>query len=102
MRRRRPALAAVTLALVALALVLAACSGDDDEQATTSPAPRGGVEAPGEQATPPGAARSLPPEFRRCMAERGFEIESQAEIHSAPPEVLQACFGSSHQSGGAP
>ena len=102
MRCRRRVRAAVAPALVALALVLAACGGDDDEQATPSPAPRGGAEAPGEQATPPGAAGSLPPEFRKCMADRGFEIESQAEIHSAPPEVLQACFGSSHQSGGAP
>jgi hypothetical protein len=35
------------------------------------------------------------------MADRGFEVESSADIHSAPPDVLQACFGSLH-SGGAP
>jgi hypothetical protein len=27
------------------------------------------------------------------MAARGYEISSQADIHAAPPQVLQACFG---------
>jgi hypothetical protein len=30
------------------------------------------------------------------MAEQGYEITSSADIHSAPPDVLQACFGASH------
>jgi len=38
----------------------------------------------------------LPPGFVECMADQGHEIESSADIHSAPPEVLQTCFGASH------
>ena len=96
--RRPRALIALALALVALALLLAACGGGDDEDGTTSPAP---TEAPSGGATPPSPG-ALPPELVECFADQGFEIESQTEIHSAPPEVVQACFGALHQGGGAP
>jgi hypothetical protein len=87
--RRRLAVISVVaaLALVALALILAAYGGGDGEEAPTSPAP-------------PSAPGSLPPEFVNCMADRGFKIESPADIHAAPPQVLQACFGALHQGGG--
>jgi hypothetical protein len=93
MRPRRVALA-LALALVALAFTLAACGGGDDEETTTTPAPS--VEAPSGGAVPPSDLGALPPGFVECMAQQGYEIESSADIHSAPPEVLQACFGASH------
>lgn len=97
MSRPRP-VTSVAPALVALALAVAACGGDDEE-ATTRPAPRDGVEAPRET-TPPSAPGALPAEFVQCMADQGFEIKSPAAIHSAPPQLLQACFGSLHEGGG--
>jgi hypothetical protein len=87
----------LTLGAVGIVLALSGCSDDDE----TSPAPRDGTETPDQGATPPNAVDQLPPQFVKCMANRGFEVESSADIHSAPPDVLQACFGSLH-SGGAP
>jgi hypothetical protein len=81
-----------------IALALSGCS--DDDETTTSPKPRDRAETPDRGATPPNAVDQLPPQFVKCMADRGFEVESSADIHSAPPDVLQACFGSLH-SGGA-
>jgi hypothetical protein len=95
---RLRAVIAVALALVALSLMLAACSGDDDGEASTSPAPS---DAQNESTTPPSSG-GLPPELLKCFADKGFQIESPAEIHSAPPEVVQECFGALHQGGGAP
>ena len=86
--------AAIALPLTLLALVLAACGRDDEETTTTSPAPS--VEAPSGGAAQPSDLGALPPGFVECMADEGYEIESSAEIHSAPPEVLQACFGAGH------
>jgi hypothetical protein len=88
MRARR----IVALALAALALILAACGGDDEETTTTNPA---ASEAPSQGAGPPGIG-VLPPEFVECMADEGYEVQSSADIHSAPPEVLQTCFGAGH------
>lgn len=85
----------LALAAVMLGLVLSGCSGDDEDTPTTR-VPSGGAEAPGEGATPPSDAGALPPEFLRCMAEQGFEVKSSADIHSAPQQALQACFGSIH------
>jgi hypothetical protein len=94
--RRLGAVIAVALALVAL--TLAACGGDDDEEATTSPAPS---EAPSGDTTPPSSG-ALPPELVECFADQGFDLRSPTEIHSAPPQVVQECFGVLHQGGGAP
>jgi hypothetical protein len=94
-RRSLAVIAVVVLALVALALILAAYGGGDGEEAPTSPVPRDG-------AAPPAAPGSLPPEFVKCMADQGFKIESPADIHAAPSQVLQACFGALHQGGTGP
>jgi PBP1b-binding outer membrane lipoprotein LpoB len=80
------------LALLALALVLAAC-GDDDDAGTTTTTPA--AEAPSGSPAPP-SVDGLPPGFVECMADEGYAVESPADIHSAPPEVLQACFGAAH------
>jgi hypothetical protein len=83
------------IAAVLAGLALPACGGADD--ATTEPAPREAVETP-----PPSAAGQLPPEFLECMADQGFAISSPDEVHSAPQQVLQACFGVLHQGGASP
>lgn len=62
---------------------------------TEAPEPSGG-------ATPPGAPGSLPQEFFECVADQGVEIESEADLHLVPPQVLQACFGALHGGGGGP
>jgi len=90
---------ALAFALVAVSLMLAACGGSDDEEATTTPAP---AQPPSAGSTPPSDPGALPPEFTKCTAARGYKVESSADIHSAPQQVLQACFGSLHGSGGAP
>jgi hypothetical protein len=96
--RRSRSTISVALALVVLALLLATCAGDDDEEATTNPAP---AEAPSDGATPQNSPGALPPKFIKCMAEQGFEVDpSGPDLHSAPPQVLQACFGALHQGGG--
>jgi hypothetical protein len=99
--RRPRAVIALALGLAALALMLAACGGGDDDATTTTPAPADGVEAPSEGAAPPSTG-ALPPVIVECYAEKGFDIESPADIHSAPPEVVQECFGTLHQGGGVP
>ena len=98
---RRPATAiALALALVAVAVALAAGGGGDDEEKKATPPPS---EAPldggGGGGAPPTESGQLPPEFLECMADKGYRIESPAEMHSAPPEVLQECFGALHQGG---
>jgi len=45
--------------------------------------------------------RRLSAEFVKCMADRGYEIASPADVHAAPPQVLQTCFQSLH-GGGTP
>ena len=93
----RPAISAVITA-VALSLLLGACGGSDDtsDDARTSPP---ASQTPFGGATPPGSLDQLPPEFLKCMKDQGYEVESPDEIHSAPPQVLQACFGALHQGG---
>jgi hypothetical protein len=88
----------VTIGAMAIGLVLAGCGGGDDE-ATTTPAP---AETPGESTAPPGSSGALPPEFVECMADQGFEVSSPDDIHEAPPQVLQTCFGSLHEGGAVP
>jgi len=89
----------VTIGAVVIGLGLSSCGGDDGE-ATTSPEPP--AEAPSGGATPPSDRGALPPEFVECMADQGFDVKSPAEVHSAPQQVLQTCFGSLHRGGGAP
>jgi hypothetical protein len=92
----RRAVISVTAALVvlaAIALAGLALAGGGDDEAIPSPAPSEAIEAPTQTPVSPGA---LPPEFIRCMADEGFAIESPEDIHSAPPQVLQTCFGSLH------
>ena len=94
---RTVALAAGAIALVVLVAAVLLLRGGDDEGASSSPAPSGGgVEAPSEGPAPQGDLEALPPGFVECMAQQGYEIESTADIHSAPPQVLQGCFGASH------
>jgi hypothetical protein len=96
--RRLRAVIALGLAVVALALMLAACGGDDDGEPNTSPAPS---ETPSESTTPPSPG-GLPPELVECYADKGYDVESPADIHSAPPEVVQECFQSLHGGGAGP
>jgi hypothetical protein len=88
----------VTIGAVALGLGLASCAGDDEE--TPSPTPP--ADAPSGSATPPNDPAALPPEFVDCMAAQGYDVKSAEDIHSAPQQVLQTCFGALHQGGGAP
>lgn len=87
----------LVLGAVAIALGLSGCS-DDGDDAAKEPAPPAAVETPDGNTTPPTPPGQLPPEFVKCMADEGFEIKSPDEIHSAPPEVLQKCFGALHSS----
>ncbi len=99
MRRR----AALAVAVSVVALALGGCGGDDGDEATATPSSPAQVESPsGGAAAPPSAAGPLPPQFIDCMAEQGYAMSSPADVHSAPPEVLQMCFGSLHGGGGAP
>jgi hypothetical protein len=103
--RRPRAVIAVPLALVVLvAIVLGgiAVAGGGDNETSTNPAPRDGVQSPTEPTPSPGDPSSLPPEFVRCMADQGFDVDTPDDIHAAPPQVLQTCFGALHQGGGPP
>jgi hypothetical protein len=86
----------VPLLLALVALGIAGCGDGAD-------APRDRVEAPGATTSDTTSApESLPPQFVKCMADRGYEIKSSADIHSAPPKIVQACFEAAHQGGRAP
>jgi hypothetical protein len=77
--------------VLAMGLALSACG--EDERA---------VETPTATPSPSSATSGLPPEFLACMADQGYAIESADDVHSAPQQVLQVCFGSLHQDGGSP
>jgi hypothetical protein len=85
---------AVVLVVAVVAVLLLGGGGEDGSSA--DPASSGGLEAPETSAPPSGDLGALPPGFVECMAKQGYEIQSAAEIHSAPPQVLQACFGAAH------
>jgi hypothetical protein len=88
-------------AIIAVLAVVGACGGGDDRDETTRTSPpRSQTPFGGRDGTPPASPGQLPPEFVKCMAEQGFDVTSSADIHSAPPQVLQACFGTLHQGGG--
>jgi hypothetical protein len=74
--------------ILGIGLALSSCGGGDDKE-TARPAP---TATPGESA--------LPAEFLQCMADNGYDVEQGADIHSAPMELLQECFGALH--GGTP
>jgi hypothetical protein len=92
--RRPGALIALGLALIAIVIGGIALAGGDGEDAAKSPASSRTTTG---EATPPSGGGALPPEFVECMAEQGFDVDSPDEIHSAPTQALQACFGSLHQ-----
>lgn len=79
-----------------IGLALSSCGGDDAKE-TARPTPTATPSAPTETAPAPTA---LPPEFLQCMADNGYDVEQGADIHSAPMELLQRCFGALH--GGTP
>jgi hypothetical protein len=87
----RPAALSLLIA-VALGLPVAGCGGGDDPK-TTTPA----TTSPPSPQGPSPSAGQLPPAFTKCMRDRGYEITSPDQIHSAPLQVLQACFGELHQ-----
>jgi ABC-type glycerol-3-phosphate transport system substrate-binding protein len=91
------------LALVATVLLLAACGGGDDDESTTTTdsAPATTAPAP-SQGTPPPSGGQLPPQLVECFEDKGIEVDSVDEIHSAPPEVVQECFSALHGGGGPP
>jgi hypothetical protein len=89
----------VTIGVAVIGLALSSCGGDDEKPTTT---PRDAVETPSNSTPPASAPGALPPEFMACMAAQGFEVSSPDDIHSAPTQTLQACFGALHQGGGAP
>jgi hypothetical protein len=86
------------VALVSVVLIVAASGGGDGDDPATSPAPS---DAPNGGATPPSPG-GLPPGLAECYADQGYELESPADIHSAPQEVVEECFDALHQGGGAP
>jgi hypothetical protein len=88
--KRAAALAAI-LITVLLASLVAGCGGDDESTTTSAPAPQGPLGGGA-----PASTQELPPEFVRCMAERGYDVSSSDDMHSAPPAALQVCFGALH------
>ena len=97
MRRPRTLIAAALALVVVLTLVVvvAAGGGGDDGETTTSPTP---TEAPSAPPSPGG----LPPGIAECLAGQGVKIDSPADLHSAPPQILQACFEALHGGGAGP
>jgi hypothetical protein len=88
------------VALVVPALALGACGGGDDEEQPATTAPPA-TAAPSDGAAP-SSPSGLPPQLVECFRNEGYDITSPADIHSAPPQVMQACFGALHGGGGAP
>lgn len=93
MRNRR----LTSVVLVAAAISMGACGGGDDDTAEESRSPSPTPSSPSPTLSSPD---QLPPAFVQCMADQGFSVTSSADVHSAPPEVLQLCFGTLHGGGG--
>jgi hypothetical protein len=105
--RRPRAILSVALALVVLVAIvvggiaIAGGGGDDENREANPPASEAPLGGGGGSTAPPSPG-ALPPQLFQCFADKGYEIESPADIHSAPPQVVQECFGVLHQGGGAP
>ena len=82
--------------LIVVVLLLGSGGEEDTSSSASSPAPSGEVDPPSASPPESGDLGALPPGFVDCMAEQGYEITSSADIHSAPPSVLQTCFGAGH------
>ena len=94
--------ALTALLVVAIALVVVASGGGDDEEPAANPVPSNELEAPAGGAPPPSVGGlQLPPGIAECLADQGFDIDP-SNLHSVPPDLLQACFGALHQGGGVP
>jgi hypothetical protein len=89
----------VTIGAVVIGLGLTSCAGGDEDE---TPSPASPADVPSGSATPPNDPAALPPEFVDCMAAEGYDVKSPEDIHSAPQQVLQACFGALHEGGGTP
>ena len=88
---------ALTLVLLIVVVMLLSSGGEEDSgPSASSPAPSEELETPSASPPQSGDLGALPPGFVECMSEQGYEITSSADIHSAPPSVLQTCFGASH------
>ena len=74
--------------ILGIGLALSSCGGEGEKE-TARPAP-----------TATTSESALPPEFLQCMADNGYDVEQDEDIHSAPMELLQRCFGALH--GGTP
>jgi hypothetical protein len=95
-------LALVVLVAIVVGSIALAGGGDDEANKETSPPASEAPLGDGGGSPAPPSPSALPPELLQCFADKGYAIESPAEIHSAPPEVVQECFGALHQGGGAP
>jgi hypothetical protein len=84
-----------TIGALVIGIALSSCGGDGEPE-TARPAPTDTPEPPNETAPAPSPPSGLPTEFLECMAEQGYDVEQGADIHSAPMELLQRCFGSLH------
>ena len=85
----------ISATLVAAALATSSCGGEVDKDAATSP-----THTTAAPTATPDSVSQLPPAFVQCMADRGFTVTSSDDVHSAPPDVLQTCFGTLHGGGG--
>jgi hypothetical protein len=92
--RRPRTVIAVALTLLAIVVGGIALADGDGENTSTNPAPN---QSTTDNASPPSTPGALPPQFVKCMAQQGYDIDSLDEVHSAPPQALQACVGSLHQ-----
>ena len=89
--------AALALVLLVVVVLLVSTGGEEDSSpSASSPAPSEELDSPSASPPPSGDLGALPPGFVECMSEQGYEITSTADIHSAPPSVLQTCFGAGH------
>ena len=92
-------LVAILLTVAMAASIVGCGGGDNDKDAATTQTPAD-TPAPLAPTAAPHSVSELPHAFVQCMAERGFTVTSSEDIHSAPPDVLQTCFGTLHGGGG--